>query len=540
LLSSSSRTCLTNPHPNNIIQPMKNHWIRLCPWLLCIVATPSSAVVVSTVPELVNAVNNANGGGDKLIECENGTYLLNDLLHIIADSITIRSLNGNRDSVVIQGQGMAGGVSHVFLVQGSDFSAYNMTIGWVTNHAIQIQGEQNADRPLILNVRFVDTYEQMLKVSAGGAEYSDSGLVEYCLFEYTAGIGPQYYIGGIDCHRSRNWIVRNSIFKNIRSPSGSIAEHAIHFWNNSENTLVECNWIINCDRGIGFGLGSSQHIGGTIRNNMIYHDTTEGFADVGIGIETCPDGQVYNNTIFHEHSYPNAIEYRFAATTNTYIANNLANKNIQARDGATGIDTSNITNAQSSWFVDIAAGDLHLGYAVPAVVDQGIAITGLTHDFDGDPRPHGTGYDIGADEYTGTRIQDDTGCTIHDTRYHLSVNPNPFRQQTLIRFTIYDSRCTEQKFRISKSELRKQTEAHQDISGSGGGTSEYQKPELEIYDAAGRLVKDFFLPTTYNLLPTAVSWDGTDSSARKLPSGVYFIRLEAPDYTETKQTILLK
>jgi hypothetical protein len=430
--------------------------------VLLVLTNPADAVVVSTAGELVNAINNANAGGDKLIECENGTYQLSDLLHIIADSIIIRSLSGNRDSVTMQGQGMSGGVSHIFLVQGSDFSAQDMTIGWVAKHGIQIQGEQNADRPHITNVRFVDTYEQMLKVSAGGTQYCDSGIVENCLFEYTAGIGPQYYIGGVDCHRSRYWIVRSSIFKYIRSPSGSIAEHAIHFWNNSENTLTECNWIINCDRGIGFGLGSSQHIGGIIRNNMIYYDTTEGFADVGIAIETCPDCQIYNNTIYHEHSYSNAIEYRFAATTNAYIANNLTNRNIQARDGATGTDTSNITSAQSGWFINVPGGDLHLDFAVPIVVDAGIAITGLTHDFDGDPRPHGPGYDIGADEFTETGIHIDAGYMIHYPRCNLTVYPNPLSGRTQIRFTIQDSRSTIVNLQIS------------------------------IFDAIGRLVRSFY------------------------------------------------
>jgi hypothetical protein len=500
----------------------------------------ANAVVVSNVSELVNAINNANAGGDKLIECENGTYQLSDLLHIIADSITIRSLTGNRDSVTIQGQGMAGGVSHVFLVRGSDFSIQDMTIGWVANHAIQIQGEQNADRPRISNVRFVDTYEQMLKVSAGGGEFCDSGIVDNCMFEYSAGIGPQYYIGGVDCHRSRNWIVRNSVFRNIRSPSGSIAEHAIHFWNNSENTLAECNWIINCDRGIGFGLGSSPHLGGIIRNNMIYHDSTEGFADVGIAIETCPDCQIYGNTIYHEHSYANAIEYRFTATTNAYVANNLTNKNIQARDGATGIDTSNITSAQSSWFVNVPNGDLHLGFAVPTVVDAGIPIAGLTHDFDGDPRPQGAGFDIGADEYTGTGIHIDAGYMIHDARNHIAVAPNPFSNTTQIRIITRDLQYTEQEFRISKCELRKQAKDDQDIGGSAGRVSEYQIPALNICDAVGRIVKSFCLPTTCYLLPTAVSWDGTDGSFRKLPSGVYFVVLRTRNCKCVEQVVLLR
>jgi hypothetical protein len=139
-----------------------------------------------------------------------------------------------------------------------------MTIGWVSNHAIQIHGEDNSSNTLISNLRIVDTYEQMVKISynSSSSNSSKNGKMEYCLLEYSSGMGPQYYIGGIDGHQCKNWTVRNNVFKNIRSPSEDVAEHAIHFWSNSEDTLVENNVIINCDRGIGFGLGSSGHSGG--------------------------------------------------------------------------------------------------------------------------------------------------------------------------------------------------------------------------------------------------------------------------------------
>ena len=206
----------------------------------------------------------------------------------------------------------------------------------------------------------------------------------------------------MDAHNAKNWIIRNNTFKNIKSPQADLAEHAIHFWSDSEETLVEGNTIVNCDRGIGFGLGSRGHIGGIIRNNMIYHDSDNGTyntADVGIGLESVRDAQVYNNTIFQEHDYPNAIEYRFSATTNVLIANNLTNKAVTRRDGASATVEDNIMSARRSWFVDPEAGDLHLSYPVPEVADQGQAVVGLTDDFDGEARPQDNGYDIGADEY---------------------------------------------------------------------------------------------------------------------------------------------
>ncbi len=47
-------------------------------------------------------------------------------------------------------------------------------------------------------------------------------------------------------------------------------------------------------------------------------------------------------------------------------------------------------------FVDPAAADFHLG-AGSAAIDRGVA-TWVTKDLDGEPRPIGLGYDIGADE----------------------------------------------------------------------------------------------------------------------------------------------
>lgn len=114
-----------------------------------------------------------------------------------------------------------------------------------------------------------------------------------------------------------------------------MAEHAIHIWSGSENNLVEGNTIIDCDRGIGFGMGNRVNYGGVIRNNTITHaNNGHPNADVGIVLESSPDTEVYGNTILMEHAYPNAIEYRFKATRNVKIYDNVVNRRIVAKDGA--------------------------------------------------------------------------------------------------------------------------------------------------------------------------------------------------------------
>lgn len=67
-----------------------------------------------------------------------------------------------------------------------------------------------------------------------------------------------------------------------------------------------------------------------------------------------------------------------------------------------------------------------------------------------------------------------------------------------------------------------------------------ETPSLKIYDASGRLVKQFSLPSDYCLVPTVISWDGTDNLNRKVPNGVYFCQLAATDFVLTKQVILIR
>jgi hypothetical protein len=368
-------------------------------------AQSATTINVSTVAQLQNAVASANSsGGNVTILVANGTYTLTDTLYVNVPNVTIAGAPGARANVIIQGDAMSAtaAVGNVIRVAASGFQLHDVTLqrsGW---HAIQVAGETNANAPVIHDCILRDTYEQLLKVSNDPSlpnNSSNNGLVENCIFEYSAGIGPEYYIGGIDAHQAKNWVVRGNTFRSIISPSSSVAEFAVHFWDGSANNTVERNLIVNCDRGIGFGLDSSPNTGGIIRNNMIYHAANMGqFADVPIALTNSPNSQVYNNSIYLDDNFGWAIEYRYAATSGVLVVNNLTNKPIISRDGGTGTIATNVTNAIASWFVGASSGDLHLASAVAGVVGAGQAVSGLTDDFDGQARPSGS-IDIGADQF---------------------------------------------------------------------------------------------------------------------------------------------
>lgn len=380
-------------------------------------------VTISSVSEFWSAINQANNqGGNMTILIENGTYLIattSRYPYVTASNLVIRSASGNRDAVILTGTGMrdvAPGTEIGIFAVGDNITIADLTIRDVGNHGIAASG----DSLYVHNVKIQDSYEQLLKVSNGQQDGADNARVQCSLFEYTAGIGPQWYIGGLDIHNGNHWTVNDNVFRNISSPSVSLAEHAVHFWDSSSDNIVERNVIFNCDRGIGFGLGSSPNTGGIIRNNIIYNDGEGVYDDVGIGLESSPDTRVYNNTIHID--YPNAIEYRFGATTNVSITNNLTNKQILSRNGGQAVLSNNITNANANWYRDLLEGDLRLVDEVSEVVDQGSNLgQDVLFDIDKTPRFLGNGFDIGAFEY-GEII---TSHEVVLSNECISIYPNP-------------------------------------------------------------------------------------------------------------------
>lgn len=319
-----------------------------------------TTINVSNVDELRTAVAKANETGNVTILLKNGTYNFSgEGLWVSGSNIIFRSASGNRDAVILKGEGMTGKTTRIFFLAGKNITIADMSLGGVANHVIQIHGELDADGALLHNLHITDGYEQLVKVSYDASKMdlgADNGILECSTLEYTAGIGPQFYIGGIDAHNAANWLVKNNLFIAIKSPEEALAEDAVHFWSSSKNTVVENNTFLNCDRAIGFGMGEDRgENGGAIRNNKIYHNSTRG--DAGIILETAKDVTVENNIILMENDYPNAIEYRFTGTTGAQILNNITNKAIKQRDGATGTISGNITNAKIGDYADPAHGN---------------------------------------------------------------------------------------------------------------------------------------------------------------------------------------
>jgi hypothetical protein len=66
---------------------------------------------------------------------------------------------------------------------------------------------------------------------------------------------------------------------------------------------------------------------------------------------------------------------------------------------------------------------------------------------------------------------------------------------------------------------------------------------LTIYDVAGRLVRTLIdAPMTRGryIGENAAVWDGFDESGQRVSSGVYFYRLNAPDFIATRKMVMMK
>lgn len=359
-------------------------------------------VTVNTINDLQNEIDIATG--KKTIYLETGTYHVTStsFVNVVNPDITIRSVTGNPEDVIIKGQGMgAAGMGHGIMINESNITIADITIRDVQNHAIIVQPYNAPSNLLFHNIRCIDAGEQLFKGSGTINEpKKHNGIIECSVFEYTTTLDQGNYTNGIDILNCHDWVIRDNLIKNIKAaPGAGLAGPAILVWHGSSNTIVERNTILNSDFGISFGNSSQEgisHTGGIIRNNFIKGHSN---SDFGIGIVKSPDAKVINNTVYSPEGWPHSIEARFPETVNCLIMNNLTDENIWSnRDGASATLVTNIYNAETAYFVDAGNGDLHLAPAATDAINAGTNTADRTSDIDcediADQQP-----DIGADEF---------------------------------------------------------------------------------------------------------------------------------------------
>jgi hypothetical protein len=399
------------------------------PTVTCDPLPAASGTVIMVDPseanELPNIVQSAAAGST--IVLSPGTYAMSSSgesarrIQFRTDGVTLRSSTDDAADVIIDGEYQT---NEMLTVHASNVTIAHVTIRRAIDHPIHVSpldGGSNVNGTLLYGLVVEDGGEQFVKINSNGGRtaYDDDGRVECSVFRMTdvgrtmveRGTGG-CYTGGIDAHGARGWVVRNNQFHDIYCAGEGLAEHAVHFWTGSRDTIVENNLIVDCARGIGFGLvetGESRtypddpgvgylgHIDGIIRNNVIYAD--HAFYDTGIELAQARGVRVFHNTVIHDSGATAAfssIDSRFS-NTQSEVRNNLTQR-ITMRDGASATADHNYEGDGAGLVVDAGGLDFHLASGASAAIDQGVDVAEAGVDLDGDPHTAGSAPDLGADE----------------------------------------------------------------------------------------------------------------------------------------------
>jgi len=379
----------------------------------CAPLPPPSGPVVNVYPADVDTLRGTIGAAPTgtTILLHDGFYDMSggDATHRLVFStpgLTLRSASGNRESVVLD----AGyGTDELVSIEASDTTIADLTLMRASDHPIHVSSPGIVISGVLLhNLHVIDPGEQAIKVNPGFAGGSvDHSTLECSRIELSDDGRPHVsncYTGGLDAHAATGWIIRRNRIEGFWCDSG-LSEHGIHMWNRCVDTLVEENLIIDCARGIGFGLGAGDagHDDGIIRNNFVAAGDPDLFAsdagfDSGISLWGADDAQVHHNTVAStQQPSASSIEWRYIATSVT-LANNLVTYRIWDRGGAATLLT-NIEYAPQNLFADIAGGNLHLSDVASAPVNSGTPLAAGLADSDFDAQLRGSTPDIGADEF---------------------------------------------------------------------------------------------------------------------------------------------
>jgi len=180
------------------------------------------------------------------------------------------------------------------------------------------------------------------------------------------------------------------------------ANLGVHMFNgvngSNTNNIIRRNRVHN--NGVGVLLGDGNN--NIAYNNLVYAN--------GAGIQIRNGGsnnQAYNNTVSGNSGGDSGGACVLNVNDNSAICNNICWGNeLDAITGGGSLNPRACNNSSNLFrnpnFVNAAGGDFHLQSGSPAI-DTGVSLAGIfTDDFEGNSRPVGTAWDIGAYEFGGT------------------------------------------------------------------------------------------------------------------------------------------
>jgi parallel beta-helix repeat protein len=259
----------------------------------------------------------------------------------------------------------------------------NETYGSVLEHGIYVSN--SCDRPTVRGNLIYDNHANGIHLNGDESQGGD-GLIESALIEdnviYGNGVGGGSGINGDGLVAS---VIRNNLLYD--NHASGISLYRIDAAAGATGNLVVNNTIINASDGrwcVNITGGST---GNTLRNNILYnHHSFRG----AITIDA--------SSLAGFSSDYNAVISRFSTNGGSTVMN-------LASWQALGYDTNSFVSTPAALFV-APGSDFHLSPGSPAI-DAGTSSGAPARDIEGNPRPVGGGYDIGAYEVQLLECGDD-------------------------------------------------------------------------------------------------------------------------------------
>jgi parallel beta-helix repeat protein len=269
----------------------------------------------------------------------------------------------------------------------------NETSHSVSQHGIYVSN--SADNPVIRGNRSWGNHACGIHMN-GDVSMGDDGIISGALIEgniiHDNGSGGG---SGINCDGVQNSVIRNNLLYN--NHASGISLYAIDGAEGSKNNLVVNNTIIEAADGrwaVNIQGGST---GNTVLNNILLNNHSW-HGSISISANSLPG-------FSSDH---NIVEDRFTPDDGDSMLT------LSQWRSQTGQDGNSIVASQASVFRNVVANDYHLSATSPAI-DNGMSLTDVATDIEGNPRPQGSGWDIGAYEsYTPTIIYVSTEGSCND------------------------------------------------------------------------------------------------------------------------------
>ena len=202
--------------------------------------------------------------------------------------------------------------------------------------------------------------------------------------------------GGLGAYASRdliisaNRVLSNTAGLNVGWGGGLYLSRNTTF--TMTNNIVAANHASYQGGGLAFETDVSEPVTGTlVHNTYAANDRGSGSGRIAIHLNDPYVTLVLTNNLIYSHTYG---VYVTAGSTAT-LYNTLFYAHSDGDIGGPGaiVNTNPITGQDP-----LLDADYHLQGGSPAI-DAGLSLPWLTTDIDSDPRPQGSGYDIGADEF---------------------------------------------------------------------------------------------------------------------------------------------